>query len=108
MELQTIGTIVIPTAVLAFAAARLLGGGSWKLSGRITSIEGSVKTVQTIMQAMQSEITRMGNILEKIADLKGDIRVLENRVGNAEEDIRELQHGEGMVLPLHKSPYQKP
>ena len=67
-----------------------------------------MKTVQTIMQSMQSEITRMGNILEKIADLKGDIRVMENRVNRAEEDIRELQHGEGMVLPINKGPYQKP
>jgi hypothetical protein len=108
MDVETIGTIAIPTALLTLAAAKLLGGGSWKLSGRITSIEGSVNTVKTIMQSMQSEITRMGNILEKIADLKGDIRVLENRVDRAEEDIRELQHGEGMVLPIHKSAYEKP
>ncbi len=107
MELQTIGEIVLPTVILTFTAARILGGGSWKLSGRITSIEGSVKTVQSIMQSMQGEITRMGNILEKIADLRGDIRVLENRVDRAEEDIRELQHGEGMVLPL-KGHYEKP
>lgn len=107
MEVQTVGEIVIPTVLLTLALGRALGGGSWKLSGRISSIEGSVKTVQTIMQSMQSEMTRMGNILEKIADLKGDIRVLENRVDRAEADIRELQHGEGMVLPL-KNHYEKP
>lgn len=108
MDLQTVGAIVIPTVLLTLTVARILGGGSWKLSGRITSIEGSVNTVKSIMQSMQSEITRMGNILEKIADLKGDIRVLENRVGRAEEDIRELQHGEGMVLPINKGHYEKP
>lgn len=108
MELQTVAAIVIPTVALTLGVARLLGGGSWKLSGRITSIEGSVKTVQAIMQSMQAEMSRMGNILEKIADLKGDIRVLQASVGRCEDDIRELQHGEGMVLPLRKGAHEKP
>ena len=111
MDLQT-GAVIAGTSVSTFVAtlmvARLLTGSSWNLSGRLTSIEGNVQGVQITMRAMQDEIKRQGDIMERIADLKGDIRVMDTRVSSAEQDIRDLQRGEGKVLPLNKSAYEVP
>lgn len=105
MDWQTAGTIA-GTIVATLAVVRAIGGGSWKLSGDIASMK-------TTLLGVQTEIKRQGDILEKLADVRADIRVANNRIDNAErrisnveQDIRDLQHGEGMVLPL-KSPYEK-
>lgn len=99
MEMQTIGTIA-GTVLATLGVVRLLAGGSWNLSGRIATIESSVLGIQ-------NEMKRLADVLVSIADLKGDLRVMDTRIAAAEQDIRELQRGEGMVLPL-KSPYEKP
>ena len=61
-----------------------------RLSSRLTTIETSVI-------AMQEEIKRLVETMSKIADMRGDIRVLDTRLLAAEQDLRELRHGEGFV-----------
>lgn len=100
MDWQTAG-VIATTIVATLTAVRLLAGGSWNLSGRIATIESSVV-------AIQNEIKRLADVLVSIADMKGDMRVIDTRLSNAEQDIRDLQRGEGMVIPLNKSPYEKP
>lgn len=99
MEMQTLGTIA-GTVLATLTVARLLAGGSWNLSGRITTIENSI-------QGVQNEMKRLADVLVSIADVKGELRVLATRITATEQDVRELRHGEGMVLPL-KSPFEKP
>lgn len=48
---------------------------------------------------MQAEIKKFGEILVNLADLRGEIRVLDARVSANEQDIREMRHLEGFVLP---------
>ena len=96
------------TALVTFTLTRWLTGGSWKLSGRLTSIETNMLGMQANLTGVQTEIKRIGDVLVSIADVKGELRVLGTRISNAEQDIRDLQRGEGMVLPLNKSPYEKP
>lgn len=107
MDWQTTYAIA-GTALATFTVTRWLTGGSWKLSGRLTSIESNMLGMQTNLTGVQTEIRRIGDVLVSIADVKGELRVLDSRITNAEQDIRDLQHGEGMVLPLNKSPYEKP
>ncbi|WP_152535386.1 hypothetical protein [Bradyrhizobium sp. Ai1a-2] len=67
-----------------------LWGGGWKLSNRITKLETGV-------DGIQSEIKKLVEAIGKIADMRGDIRVLDQRILTAEQDIRELRHGDGFV-----------
>ena len=96
------------TALVTFTITRALTGGSWKLSGRLTSIESNMLGMQSNLTGVQTEIKRIGDVLVSIADVKGELRVLDSRISNAEQDIRDLQRGEGYVLPLNKSPHEKP
>lgn len=82
---------------LAFNILLKLFGGGWGLSGRLTKIE-------TSMTIMQVEISKLVDVLSKVADMHGSIRVLEvrhvatdQRVTALEGDVRELRHGEGFV-----------
>ncbi|MCK1543271.1 hypothetical protein IVB12_15250 [Bradyrhizobium sp. 179] len=83
-------------AILIAAGALMLNfvdkiwGGGWKLSNRITRLESGV-------DGIQSEIKKLVEAIGKIADMRGDIRVLDTRVLATEQDIRELRHGEGFV-----------
>lgn len=83
-------------AILIAAGALMLNfvdkifGGGWKLSNRITRLETGVDGIQL-------EIRKLVEAIGKIADMRGDIRVLDTRVLAAEQDIRELRHGEGFV-----------
>ncbi|ULK98832.1 hypothetical protein [Bradyrhizobium sp. I71] len=65
-------------------------GGGWKLSNRITKLETGV-------DGIQAEIRKLVEAIGKIADMRGDIRVLDTRLLTAEKDIRELRHGDGFV-----------
>jgi hypothetical protein len=65
-------------------------GSGWKLSSRLTTIETSVG-------GMQAEISKLVDAVSKIADMRGDLRVLDTRLASAEQDIRELRHGDGFI-----------
>jgi len=68
-------------------------GGIWVL----VSIKSDVGNVKVDVVLMQSEIKKLGDILVKIADMRGEIRVLDSRVAAAESDIREIRHGKGFI-----------
>lgn len=65
-------------------------GGGWKLSNRITKLETGV-------DGIQSEIRKLVEAISKIADMRGDIRVIDTRLLACEDDVRELRHGRGFV-----------
>lgn len=95
MELATVATVV---AIIAGTATvtRLSMGGAWSLSGRISNIEAT-------LSSLQKELSRLADVLVVLADVRGELKVLNNRVNAAEQDIRDLQHSEGLVLPLPSS-----
>jgi hypothetical protein len=107
-------------AILIAAGALLLNfvhkiwGGGWKLSNRLTTLEtnsavmrkqmesgnelsGRVTKIETGVDGIQSEIKKLVGAVGKIADMRGDIRVIDDRLSRAEQDIRELRHGHGFV-----------
>src|SRR3954468_22103968 len=70
------------------------------IAGGITvfvTLRNTVANIKTEVTGMQIEIKKLGDILIAQADMRGDMRVLENRVTATEQDIRELRHGKGFV-----------
>jgi hypothetical protein len=82
--------VIVASVTLLFNIGMHLFGGGWKLSNRLSSIE-------TGMTSMQAEIKKLGDVVAKIADMRGDLRVLDTRVTAAEQDIREMRHGRGFI-----------
>jgi hypothetical protein len=73
--------------------ASIVGGGLavlWTLKADVTALKLD-------LTAMQTEIKKLGEILVNLADIRGEIRVLETRVTASEQDIRELRHGHGLL-----------
>lgn len=89
METGTIA-IIIAGVTLAFNVVLHLFGGGWSLSKRLSAFEAAISN-------MQAEIKKLGDVLVKMADMRGELRVLDSRVTAAEQDIRELRHGEGFI-----------
>jgi len=89
MDAGTWAVLIAAGAFLMNFTDKVFGGGA-RLSGRLSKIE-------TSMMSMQEEIKRLVDTMSKIADMHGDIRVLDSRLLSAEQDIRELRHGQGFV-----------
>jgi prefoldin subunit 5 len=56
----------------------------------LISMKGMVTTLKADVYAMQSEITKLAQVLTEMA-------VANNRLNRVEEDIRELKHYKGFV-----------
>ena len=81
---------IVAGVTLMFNVGMHLFGGGWKLSNRLTSME-------TTLISVQADIRRLSDVLIKMADMRGELRVLDTRVTAAEQDIREIRHGDGFV-----------
>lgn len=71
--------------------ATILGGGLLVL----LQLKNTVGNLKTDVTDMKAELKKVGEVLIKLA-------VTDTRIANLEQDIRELKHGEGFVLPLMK------
>lgn len=74
----------------------ILGGGLLVL----ISLNNTVGNLKTDVTDMKAELKKVGEVLIAIA-------VTTTRLDALEQDIRELKHGEGFVLPLSRSMTQK-
>lgn len=61
------------------------------------TLKSTVANIRVEVAGMQTEIKKLGDILIAQADMRGEMKVLETRLLSAEQDIRELRHGEGFV-----------
>lgn len=77
----TMGNIIEVVAIC-------LGGGA-----ALVTLRNTVNNIKADMVDMKAEIKKVGDVLIKMA-------VTDTRLTNLEQDIRELKHGEGFVLPL--------
>jgi hypothetical protein len=73
----------------------IIGGG---MTVFIT-LKNTVANIKTEVAGMQTEIKKLGEILIAQADIRGELKVLSTRILACEGDIRELRHGEGLVIP---------
>lgn len=74
----------------------VIGGGGISV---FATMRSTVKQIRTEVAGMQIEIKKLGEILIAQADIRGEMKVLGTRITNAEQDIRELRHGEGLIVP---------
>jgi hypothetical protein len=86
----TIGALIVAGVTLGFNVFVHMFGGSWRLSQKISSLEGSIA-------AIQAEIKKLGDVLIRMADMRGELRVHDTRITAVEQDVRELRHGEGFI-----------
>jgi hypothetical protein len=78
----------------------IIGGGIlvlWTLKADVNTLKTGAETLKADLEAMQAEIKKLGDILVNLADIRGEIRVLDTRVTANEQDIREMRHGKGFV-----------
>ncbi len=71
----------------------IVGGGLAVL----VTLKNNVAVLKSDVAGMQIEIKKIGDILVKMADMRGEMKALETRTAAAELDIRELRHGEGFI-----------
>jgi len=89
MDAGTWAVFIAAGALLMNFTDKIFGGGS-RLSGRLAKIE-------TNILGIQEDIRTLVEAMKQMADMRGDIRVLDTRILATEQDIRELRHGEGFV-----------
>ncbi len=63
----------------------------------LVTLKNNVAVLKSDVTGMQNEIKKIGEILIKMADMRGEMKMLEARQAAAEQDIRELRHGEGFI-----------
>lgn len=91
--METTGAAVIVAGVtLLFNVCLHVFGGGWRLSNRLSSME-------TTLTAVQEDLRKLSEVLIRMADMRGELRVLDTRMAAVEQDVRELRHGDGYVLP---------
>ena len=70
----------------------IIGGGVLT----IVTMRTTLNSLVSDMVDMKAEIRKVGEVLTKMA-------VTDNRLTNLEQDVRELKHSEGFVLPIRKT-----
>lgn len=61
------------------------------------TMKNTVASIKREVDAMQTELKKLGEILIAQADMRGEMRVLDTRVLAIEGDIRDMQHGRGFI-----------
>jgi hypothetical protein len=93
-----LAAVIIAGSTLGYHMAVHIFGGGWKLTNRLTKIESSVDDLKT-------ELKKLSDVLIKMADMRGELRVIDTRVTSVEQDIRELRHGRGFIQDSLRGEY---
>src|SRR4051812_42961370 len=78
----------------------IVGGGILvllTLKSDVKALQIGAASLKFDFGQMQAEIKKLSDILVNLADMRGEIKVINTRVANTEQDVRELRHGEGFV-----------
>lgn len=73
--------------------ASIIGGGLLVL----IRLNNNVVSLKTEVSGMQDEIKKLGEIMIAQADIRGELKGIGARLTTAEQDIREVRHGDGFV-----------
>ncbi|QOG20476.1 hypothetical protein [Bradyrhizobium sp. SEMIA] len=78
----------------------IVGGGVlvlMTLKTDVSALKSGARGLKADIAAMQAELKKLSDVLISLADIRGEIKVLDTRLTGAEQDIRELRHGDGFV-----------
>lgn len=84
------GAVAVSLASLAHSMISRRGDSGVVTAGRLVRIE-------TILDNLQKDMSRLANVMEKFAEVQSDVRNLDTRLVSAEQDIRDVQRGRGYV-----------
>lgn len=91
---------------IAIQVAVLLGGAA----GIIISVRVSIAVLATKQdlhaKATEEAIDRIETAIKPLAELGTRVALIDQRLATAELRVAELQHGDGMVLPIRKGAYE--
>ena len=90
-------------AAIVIGSVTLMFNIGWRIfyGGRgVGGVEARLNSIETTLSSLQAEIKKLSDVLIRMADMRGDIKLLADRVSRSEGDIREIRHGEGFVFPL--------
>ncbi|MGX0963143.1 hypothetical protein AB7M63_003592 [Bradyrhizobium japonicum] len=88
----TIGNIIEIVSIIGGGVLVLI-----TLRADVGALKTGAKALSDDIDAMQAELKKLSDVLISLADIRGEIRVLDSRITGAEQDIRELRHGDGFV-----------
>lgn len=72
------------------------------------SVKQRLTSIETAILAMQTDFKELTKVLVDLASLRVEINGISGRMNRIDDDIRELRHGEGFVLPIRPVPDKKP
>ena len=96
-------TITLPIALQFVQLIAIVAGGgmvSFRI-GRATS------RMETMVEQQAKEITGLKDEIKKLGEILTQLALADQRMNMMQQQIDELRHGEGMVLPLRKGAYEK-
>jgi hypothetical protein len=64
----------------------------------VSALKANSKQLKIDLDMMRSEMKKLGDIMVRLADIRGELRVLDTRITLSEQDVRELRHGEGFIV----------
>jgi cell division protein FtsL len=70
------------------------------------AVKVEIAVLSVKVDAQKTALDDLRSSLKEVPSLKSDLRLVDQRVGAAEQDIRNLQRGEGYVLPISRSAYE--
>lgn len=77
--------------------ASILSGGLMVM----VRLNNNVVSLKTEVSGMQDEIKKLSEIMIAQADIRSELKGLGTRLTTAEQDIREVRHGDGFVRGSH-------
>lgn len=112
---MAIAAVVIAGMALGFTILNSVFGGGWKLSGRLSSIEATesmdknqttlrLTSIEGSLIIVQLEIKKLTDVLIKLAEMRGDYNLLDQRITASEQRqvvsdrvVDDLRRGRGWV-----------
>lgn len=92
-------------ALVVIGGVTLIINVGWRLfaTGLVSgTVKQRLTSIELTLHALQADFKKLSEVLVNLSDMRGDIRLIDERVSRAENDIHEIRHGEGFVFPLLK------
>ena len=67
--------------------------------GMFFGVKSDVRVVKHDLHSLNDKVALMATAWSKLGDILTQVAVQDTRINRVEEDVRELRHGEGMVIP---------